>query len=154
MDTFPCIICGAPLERVMESASAQPSDGIMCETYGNYGSTVWDSMDGEVLAFNICDPCIVRAGRQGRVMTCRRFRPVLADEATVGPVVVGREWVDRAYVPWHHGLERDDEPLHLSMDELDALPEGTGVSPRYPARVELQFPVEHIRRMADPDRTR
>jgi hypothetical protein len=149
METFPCIICGAALERVVEHAEGQPSDGIMCETAGNYGSTVWDSMGGEVLAFNICDPCMVRAGEQGRVMTCRRYRLILADEATVGPVVVGREHLDRAYVPWHQGLGHDDEPVHLSADELAAI-EGAGIAPQYPARIELQFPVEKIRQMAGP----
>jgi len=52
--SFPCIICGEPLERAF-GLEQQPSGGIMCENAGNYGSAVFDSMDGERLAFNICD---------------------------------------------------------------------------------------------------
>ncbi len=65
-DSFPCIICKKPLKRAFNDES-QPSGGVMCRTNGNYGSTVYDpgSSWREALVFNICDECIVTAGRQG-----------------------------------------------------------------------------------------
>lgn len=65
--SFPCIICGKALSRV-HTYEAQPEDGVMCTTYGNYGSTVFDPMaNGVHLSFNICDDCLVAAGKKGAV---------------------------------------------------------------------------------------
>ncbi|MGA2412740.1 MAG: hypothetical protein ABSG46_20450 [Candidatus Binataceae bacterium] len=124
-ESFPCIICGVTLHRAWdEGLEQQPEDGIMCETAGNYGSTVWDRTNGERLAFNICDPCMVNAGIQGRVMTYRKFRVLLIDNGGPAPIVIGREWLrDRPYVPWHNGLESDDENVVLSLDEVEHLPD-------------------------------
>lgn len=49
----------------------QPHDAVVCTTHGNYGSTVFDAMDGSWLQFNICDECLILAGLQGRVVQCR-----------------------------------------------------------------------------------
>jgi hypothetical protein len=137
--SFPCIICGRTLERAWaEGSEAQPSEGIMCETAGNYGSTVWDSMDGERLAFNICDPCMARAGGQGRVMTYRRYRPILVAAGPLHRLVVGRENLrDRPYVRWHAGMPGDDEPLWMDLEELEHLP----------ASCELTVPLDQITEM-------
>ncbi len=134
-ESFPCLICGKRLERANETYEQQPNDGIMCETAGNYGSTVFDSQDGERLAFNICDECMVKAGAQGRVMTYRKYRPVL-----VSKVVVGREMLkNRPYIPWNADLEPDTEPVHLEPDELDGLP----------ASFQFEMPVAEIRRLTE-----
>lgn len=139
-DSFPCLICGRDLQRVMECAEAQPADGIMCETPGNYGSTVHDSMDGEYLAFNICDTCMITAGGQGRVMIRRKYRLILVDAGPLHRLAVGREWLrDRPYIPWGPGLPADDESLFMDLDELAALP----------PHCELTVPLEEIRAMAE-----
>jgi hypothetical protein len=80
-ESFPCIICGKTLRRAF-SAVDQPSEGVMCITNGNYGSTVYDPMSNtrESLAFNICDPCLVTAAKKGRVM--RRLRVPVPEEVT------------------------------------------------------------------------
>jgi len=141
-DSFPCIICGRKLQRVVEFAEAQPADGIMCETPGNYGSTVYDSMDGEYLAFSICDPCMITAGEQGRVMTYRKRRPILVSAGPLNRMVVGYERLrDRPYIPWHAGLTADDEPLFMDLDELAALPQNC----------ELIVPLEEVRVMAESE---
>lgn len=122
MDSFPCIICGAPLGAVMDAAQAQPGDGIMCETAGNYGSTVHDSMDGKYLAFNICDPCMIRAGAQGRVRMIRKFRLILVTEGPLKRMVVGRQFLNRAHVRWPMDADLGDEDLVVSLEELRHLP--------------------------------
>lgn len=97
---LPCIVCGIGLDNVNpKSVENQPYDGVYCTTKGNYGSTVFDSTDGEHLEFNVCDECLVEAGEQGRVLSTKHERPV------VGPnrVFLGWERVDRPYVPWKKG---------------------------------------------------
>lgn len=123
MYSFPCIICGQLLERVRFGGhEAQPNDGIMCETAGNYGSTVWDSMNGERLAFNICDPCMVEAGRLGRVMVYKKFKPIVVRMGR-GLMHVGHEdLTDRGYVRWTNNLAGDDEVLEVGLEDLYKLP--------------------------------
>jgi len=120
--SFPCIICDTELERVTEGNEAQPNDGIMCETGGNYGSTVWDEMNGNRLAFNICDACMIAAGEQGRVMTYRKFQPICVERGKALLHVGYMDLNTRGYVPWRVDLPGDDEPLVLGLDELDNLP--------------------------------
>ena len=117
-----CLVCGLPLSRVMEDAEMQPNDGVYCETAGNYGSTVWDSQDGERLAFLICDPCLVEKGKQGRIVTYRKYRPICVPYGTVGNMVVGTERLQRPFVTWTEDTERDMEPLVLDVEELESIP--------------------------------
>lgn len=119
-ESFPCIICGKTLKRAWH-LEAQPSDGIMCETAGNYGSTIFDSQDGARLAFNICDPCMVKAGSQGRVMTYRKYKLILIGEGPLHHLVVGKEYVDQPYTPWSVKLDRDTEPVLVPLEELEHL---------------------------------
>jgi hypothetical protein len=137
MDSFPCIICGQPLKAVMNAAEAQPGDGIMCETAGNYGSTVHDSMDGQYLAFNICDRCMIRAGGQGRVRMIRKFRLILVTEGPLRRMVVGRQFLGRPHVRWPMDLDLGDEDLVVSLEELEHLP----------VNCHLDMPLKEIRSM-------
>lgn len=34
-------------------------DAVVCRTYGNYGSTVFDPMNSDFLEFYICDVCLI-----------------------------------------------------------------------------------------------
>lgn len=52
-----CIVCGLLLERCFPDTQYQPSDGLICDTYGNYGSRVYDSLGPEHRIFWICDEC-------------------------------------------------------------------------------------------------
>lgn len=137
MDSFPCIICGQALKAVMDAAQAQPGDGIMCETAGNYGSTVHDSMNGAYLAFNICDPCMVLAGEAGRVRLHRKFRLILVTEGPLRRMVVGRQFLQRSYVPWRHTQPEPEDDLVMSLEELEHLP----------PFCHLDVPLEKIRSM-------
>ncbi len=49
-ESFPCLKCGGVLTRVSDDYEGQPNDGGMCSSSGNYGSTVYDPMDGSYLA--------------------------------------------------------------------------------------------------------
>jgi hypothetical protein len=55
---LPCLLCGAVLENVVDSAENQPYGGTEFRTYGCYGSTFWDSFDNKELVLNICDLCL------------------------------------------------------------------------------------------------
>lgn len=54
-----CICCDAGLESVHEDADCQPKDGVCASSFGNYGSTAFDSIDGkEEIFFFVCDTCL------------------------------------------------------------------------------------------------
>jgi hypothetical protein len=122
IEALPCIICGDTLKNVWEDAENQPSDGVACTTNGNYGSTVYDSiLNGEFLEFNICDPCLVKAGEQGRIYTARTRRAVDLEEWGI----IGS--VSAPYVPvlWHQGLPGMEDgaiPVH-SLEGIKVLGE-------------------------------
>lgn len=115
-ETFPCIICGAALERAAPEAEGQPSAGLMCTTYGQYGSTVFDPDDYSFLAFNICDPCMIERAALDRVMVTRSKVMISVDR--FGPV--GYQWSDRPYVPWRWDLPGDDATIVLDHHEIEA----------------------------------
>jgi hypothetical protein len=46
------------MENVCVEADNQPYQGTEFRTEGHYGSTFWDSFDGEELVLNICDKCL------------------------------------------------------------------------------------------------
>ena len=115
---LPCIVCGKALRNVFDDAGNQPNDGVVLTTHGNYGSTVYDSFTGEFLEVNLCDPCLVRAGEQGRVLEARTRRP-----AALNGTLVGYEELPYRPVPWTAGMPGDGKGvLDLWEDELDSLP--------------------------------
>ncbi len=133
----PCIICGRVLSAIHEFGTLQPNDGIMCETAGNYGSTVFDDTEGHRLFFIICDPCLVNAGKQGRVLTHSRHRLILAPAGLLGRVVVGHQRVDDPYVPWKADMDLEDISVVMTTEQLKDLPE----------ECTLEVPLDEIRRM-------
>lgn len=84
--TVPCLACGRELEPVDAEAENQPYEGVVCKTWGQYGSTEYDSMDGHFLEFNICDPCLRAAGERGHVLWGRDRAPATVDGSVVGSV--------------------------------------------------------------------
>lgn len=55
---LPCFKCGKELQNVFVECDNQPYEGTEFRTQGHYGSTFWDSFDGEDLVLNICDQCL------------------------------------------------------------------------------------------------
>ena len=43
-------------------------------THGHYGSTAFDPMDGTFLEINVCDPCLVRQAKAGRVVEGQDYK--------------------------------------------------------------------------------
>lgn len=93
----------------------QPSEGTEFRTYGHYGSTFWDSFDGEELVLNVCDECL--SAHRERLAQHKRFRPINAPR--VG--MVGKHWVDRPMVPYTGNPDEGD--LRIEPEEIgSALP--------------------------------
>jgi hypothetical protein len=120
-DSFPCIVCGCTMARADDSYEAQPGDGVMCTTHGNYGSTVYDPMDGAYLSFNICDKCLVEAGEKGRVMEGRDWKYVQIWTENLGKVIIGKTKCYREFVNWTADLPDDGvKPICLEVEEVAA----------------------------------
>lgn len=73
--TLPCIRCDKKLESIFkgEDDSNQPYAGTTFTSYGHYGSTVFDPMDGEsFLELNICDECLREAAAKQQILLGRK----------------------------------------------------------------------------------
>lgn len=54
-----CFCCGKVLTNATPSDNVnQPNDAVCFLAPGQYGSTVFDPMDGSSLEINICDECL------------------------------------------------------------------------------------------------
>jgi hypothetical protein len=118
---LPCIICGATLDNVMDDAINQPSEGTQFATLGHYGSTFWDSFDGEEIVVNICDECL--AGHKDKLGRVKRYRNIKVDDPRLPRVktTVGRQWIDREMVPYFDG-EEDKDQVTIEPEEIGNLP--------------------------------
>jgi hypothetical protein len=63
---IPCIVCTKELDNLeyeMRSTGnmveVHPMNGLHFRTYGHYGSTIFDPMDGTCIDLAICDECIM-----------------------------------------------------------------------------------------------
>lgn len=109
---LPCFKCGKTLDNVFEPSDNQPDEGTEFRTYGHYGSTFWDSFDGEELVLNICDDCL--RGHTERLAQHKRFRPVVVPGAY--RIVAGKHWIDRPMVPYTGN--RDDGVVNIEPEEI------------------------------------
>lgn len=71
--TLPCIVCGEKLKTVQgmeadDKVVNQPAHGLTFTAGGQYGCQVFDPMDGSTLEINICDDCMKKAAKKGRVI--------------------------------------------------------------------------------------
>lgn len=107
---LPCFKCGKTLRNTFADQENQPEEGTEFRTYGHYGSTFWDSFDGEELVLNVCDDCLREHAE--RLAQHKRFRPVTADR--VG--MVGKHWVERPMVPYT-GVA-DDGDVKVELEEI------------------------------------
>lgn len=66
---FPCFKCGKQLSNMLEPASVrnQPWDACTFNSYGHYGSTVFDNLDGAQIEINVCDDCLT-AGKEAKII--------------------------------------------------------------------------------------
>lgn len=108
---LPCLVCGKVLQNWMPECTNQPYDGTEFRTYGHYGSSFWDSLNGEELVLTICDDCLRE--RKERLGRHQRARQVLCEG-----VWVGREWLDREMVPYFDGPEDDESSITVEIEEM------------------------------------
>ena len=59
-----CVICDKKLENVTDT---QPYCGVAFSSGGNYGSRVYDPMDGSIIEICVCDECLVVASNKKQV---------------------------------------------------------------------------------------
>jgi hypothetical protein len=115
-----CIACGTELESsVGDSGENQPSDATTFRSYGQYGSTVFDPMDGSFLEINVCDRCLTL--HQDRVLWGRDYKHVTA---CVGgqkfPSVVGRTKAHRELTVWNPDIDYW-ESIEIEPEEVGVI---------------------------------
>lgn len=82
---IPCLVCGKELGHACPDdlvrdhlqykgyVTNQPDKGTAFDTYGNFGSTVWDSLcEGEQLEIAVCDECLGARWSRTRVIATKR----------------------------------------------------------------------------------
>lgn len=111
---LPCFKCGKTLPNVCPySTDNQPYEGTTFTTEGHYGSTFWDSFDGEEIVLNICDSCLrAHAGMLGQQ---KRYLPIRCE----GMTGFGRYWVERPLVAYTGNPDSAElvlEPAELGTD--------------------------------------
>ena len=111
---LPCFKCGRDLRNVFVEADNQPHNGTEFRTYGHYGSTFWDSFDGEELVLNICDDCL--RGHSRRLGQQKSYMPVQCQ----GMTGFGRVKVERPLVAYTGNP--DDSFAHYDAEELGSDP--------------------------------
>lgn len=75
---LPCIVCSKHLDDVFpeyEQDQNQPCYGLTFVTYGHYGSTSFDPMDGSTLELNVCEECLDKARKDNKIL----YRPFQTD---------------------------------------------------------------------------
>lgn len=91
---LPCFVCGKTLLNTFVDSDNHPSEGTEFRTYGHYGSTFWDSFDGEELVLNICDGCLEK-GKE-RLAQHKRYLPIKSGRYGG----YGKYWVERPMVSY------------------------------------------------------
>lgn len=114
---LPCFACGKLLENVFVEADNQPYAGTEFRTEGHYGSTFWDSFDGEDLILNVCDDCL--RTHTERLAQQKRYLPVRCKGMTgFGRVPVDRPLVAYTGSPDDSSFTVDVEALGEDHDDL------------------------------------
>lgn len=70
-----CFKCGTEMTNLMAGhhGGFQPGEGLAFYTYGHYGSTIFDPMDGSAIGIAICDECLGPAMETGAVFRYPRW---------------------------------------------------------------------------------
>jgi hypothetical protein len=106
---LPCFTCGKVLPNVCVDSDNQPYGGTEFTTEGHYGSTFWDSFDGEGLVLNICDDCL--RAHTDRLAQRKMCLPVFCEG-----IMVGRLPVERPLVAYTGNS--DSTKFNVDVEEL------------------------------------
>lgn len=74
MTLVPCFVCGKEMERVESDHPMQSLHGVVCESHGNYGSSV---LDGDHVEFLVCDDCFQERRDKVRLVVVHTPRPTV-----------------------------------------------------------------------------
>lgn len=121
---LPCLKCGRALPAVMEDVTNQPHGGTVFTSPGQYGSTLFDPMNGEFLEVNICDECLEDAGEKQRVLSARNQKPVTHNGSRIG-------WARAkvTYMFWHKTLPGYEDDIEIdSWGEWETLRDEAGLT--------------------------
>lgn len=66
-----CVKCEKDLDNLVDKGY-QPNKGLAFQTYGHYGSTYFDPMNGKYLEIVICDECVEWLDRNDMVYKCTK----------------------------------------------------------------------------------
>lgn len=118
---LPCLICNKSLTHAIARNAEwddgeydntnQPNNGVSCVTYGNYGSTIYDSFDGSRLEFVICDTCLEERWSRLRESRFRRPAPILE--------VLGSAESYEEYIERQRSIYRSHQDATGNTDSLD-----------------------------------
>jgi len=116
---LPCFTCGKILPNVLADCDNQPYGCTEFRTEGHYGSTFWDSFDGEELVLNVCDDCLRK--HTDRLGQQKRYLPVRCQ----GMAGFGQVPVERPLVAYTGNP--DDASFTVSVESLGEDLEGVEV---------------------------
>lgn len=73
-DRLTCIRCEKQMENI-NPKGVQPNDGLAFHSYGHYGTTFFDPMDGTCIQIVVCDECLKRADEIGQIDQPSGYNP-------------------------------------------------------------------------------
>lgn len=91
-----CICCGFRMANITADLGLgghQPSGGLSFHTYGHYGSTFFDPMDGSFIQIAVCDECLEKADTKGWIDRPKGKNPDYSwhEMAAVGNELLGSD---------------------------------------------------------------
>jgi hypothetical protein len=122
--TLPCIRCDKDIPGVNNGPDYdgnQPSGGTTFSSTGQYGSTIFDPMDGSFIQVNVCDECLaVLAEKQTDdrpiILAGRNTRLVWLEYAGI----VGYQDIPYETTVWVPGERQFKSRRNMKLRELDA----------------------------------
>lgn len=100
-------------------STIQPCDSLVFRTYGHYGSTFWDSFEGEQVVIFVCDDCMRRA--RERVAFTRRIREYPVRDVEFTPDYADKMFIDDGSVPSVENTTREElDTLYIQLNEARA----------------------------------
>lgn len=96
-DKLNCICCGKEMINIcadLEIKGHQPLDGLSFHSYGHYGTTFFDPMDGSCIQIAACDECLEKADAKGWIARPEGKNPDYSwqDMKPVGNEVLDEDW--------------------------------------------------------------
>ena len=117
----PCLLCQRALNSVGFGSRElnQPAEAVTFTAHGQYGSTMFDPMDGTKLQVNICDSCLRVAARQQLVYLIHTDRMI--ETVTPGfkrPTMVGVQTIETKYSMYDPDAEHENRALLVPLDKV------------------------------------